>query len=109
MLYLSGGTINILAGFVIAMGVVVDDAIISVRELCSAPASITKGGRATIHGEHRAGMPTKDVRQAIIHATLIDSAVVLIPIFFIGGVMRQLFNRWRSRMVWRCWRHPSWS
>ena len=92
VLYLSGGTINtmILAGFVIAIGVVVDDAIIDVenivRRLRQARKEGAKKSTASIVLE-----ASLEVRQAIIHATLID-AVVLIPIFFIGGVSGAFFQ-----------------
>ena len=92
VLYVSGGTINtmILAGFVIAIGVVVDDAIIDVenivRRLRQARKEGAKKSTASIVLE-----ASLEVRQAIIHATLID-AVVLIPIFFIGGVSGAFFQ-----------------
>jgi CzcA family heavy metal efflux pump len=92
VLYLTGGTINtmILAGFVIAIGVVVDDAIIDVenivRRLRQARKEGAKKSTASIVLE-----ASLEVRQAIIHATLID-AVVLIPIFFIGGVSGAFFQ-----------------
>jgi len=87
-----GATLNtmILAGFVIAIGVVVDDAIIDVE-------NIVRRLR-----QHRAAGSTRstavivleaslEVRQAIIHATLID-AVVLLPVFFMGGVSGAFFQ-----------------
>jgi len=92
VLYLRGATLNtmILAGFVIAIGVVVDDAIIDVENIVR---------RLRQHRE--AGSPRSimriildaslEVRQAIIHATLID-AVVLLPVFFLGGVSGAFFR-----------------
>jgi CzcA family heavy metal efflux pump len=92
VLYLSGGTINtmILAGFVIAIGVVVDDAIIDVENIVRRLRQSRKEGaqRSTASIVLEASL---EVRQAIIHATLID-AVVLIPIFFIGGVSGAFFQ-----------------
>ena len=92
VLYLSGGTINtmILAGFVIAIGVVVDDAIIDVENIVRRLRQARKEGarRSTASIVLEASL---EVRQAIIHATLID-AVVLIPIFFIGGVSGAFFQ-----------------
>ncbi len=92
VLYVSGGTINtmILAGFVIAIGVVVDDAIIDVENI------VRRLRQARKEGIHKSTASivleaSLEVRQAIIHATLID-AVVLIPIFFIGGVSGAFFQ-----------------
>jgi len=92
VLYLRGGTINtmILAGFVIAIGVVVDDAIIDVENIVRRLRQYRKEGivKSTASIVLEASL---EVRQAIIHATLID-AVVLIPIFFIGGVSGAFFQ-----------------
>src|SRR5689334_22898471 len=92
VLYLRGGTINtmILAGFVIAIGVVVDDAIIDVENIVRRLRQYRKEGivKSTASIVLEASL---EVRQAIIHATLID-AVVLIPILFIGGVSGALFK-----------------
>src|SRR5262245_29495674 len=92
VLYSRGVTLNtmILAGFVIAIGVVVDDAIIDVenivRRLRLNRASGTPRSTARIVLE-----ASLEVRQAIIHATLID-AVVLLPVFFMGGVSGAFFK-----------------
>lgn len=92
VLYLRGGTINtmILAGFVIAIGVVVDDAIIDVENIVRRLRQYRKEGstKSTASIVLEASL---EVRQAIIHATLID-AVVLIPIFFIGGLSGAFFQ-----------------
>ena len=92
VLYLRGGTINtmILAGFVIAIGVVVDDAIIDVENIVRRLRQYRKEGivKSTASIVLEASL---EVRQAIIHATLID-AVVLIPIFFLGGVSGAFFK-----------------
>jgi len=87
-----GVTLNtmLLAGFVIAIGVVVDDAIIDVenivRRLRQHRASGSTRSTASIVLE-----ASLEVRQAIIHATLID-AVVLLPVFFLGGVSGAFFK-----------------
>ena len=92
VLFARGVTLNtmILAGFVIAIGVVVDDAIIDVenivRRLRQARASGSTRSTAGIVLE-----ASLEVRQAIIHATLID-AVVLLPVFFMGGVSGAFFK-----------------
>ncbi len=92
VLNLTGGTINtmILAGFVIAIGVVVDDAIIDVENIVRRLRQARKEGstRTTASIVLEASL---EVRQAIIHATLID-AVVLLPIFFIGGLSGAFFQ-----------------
>ncbi len=92
VLYFAGGTLNtmILAGFVIAIGVVVDDAIIDVenilRRLRQSRNEGVKKSTARIILE-----ASLEVRQSIIHATLID-VVVLIPIFFLGGLSGAFFQ-----------------
>ena len=92
VLYLAGAVINtmILAGFVIAIGVVVDDAIIDVenivRRLRLARAAGSPQSTASIVLD-----ASLEVRQAIVHATLID-AVVVLPIFFVGGLSGAFFQ-----------------
>lgn len=92
VLYMKGATINtmILAGFVIAIGVVVDDAIIDVENIVRRLRQYRKEGstKSTASIILEASL---EVRQAIIHATLID-AVVLLPIFFIGGLTGAFFQ-----------------
>jgi CzcA family heavy metal efflux pump len=92
VLYLRGATINtmILAGFVIAIGVVVDDAIIDVENIVRRLRQYRKEGstKSTASIILEASL---EVRQAIIHATLID-AVVLLPIFFMGGLSGAFFQ-----------------
>jgi len=92
VLYLNGATINtmILAGFVIGIGVVVDDAIIDVENIVRRLRQYRKEGssKSTASIILEASL---EVRQAIIHATLID-AVVLLPIFFIGGLSGAFFQ-----------------
>jgi CzcA family heavy metal efflux pump len=92
VLYLRGATLNtmILAGFVIAIGVVVDDAIIDVENIVRRLRQRPEGGsRRTIA---RIILDASlEVRQAIIHATLID-AVVLVPVFFLSGVSGAFFR-----------------
>src|SRR3954471_21053633 len=92
VLYYSGSTLNtmILAGFVIAIGVVVDDAIIDVENIVRRLRQYRKQGvkKSTARIILEASL---EVRQAIIHATLID-VVVLIPIFFIGGLSGAFFQ-----------------
>ena len=92
VLYYTGSTLNtmILAGFVIAIGVVVDDAIIDVENIVRRLRECRKKGikKSTARIILEASL---EVRQAIIHATLID-VVVLIPIFFIGGLSGEFFQ-----------------
>jgi CzcA family heavy metal efflux pump len=92
VLYLRGVTINtmILAGFVIAVGVVVDDAIIDVENIVRRLRQYRKEGstKSTARIIFEASL---EVRQAIIHATVID-AVTLLPIFFMGGLSGAFFQ-----------------
>jgi len=92
VLHGQGVTLNtmILAGFVIAIGVVVDDAIIDVENIVRRLRQSRESGsaRSTASIVLEASL---EVRQAIIHATLID-AVVLLPVFFMGGVSGAFFQ-----------------
>ena len=92
VLHGQGVTLNtmILAGFVIAIGVVVDDAIIDVENIVRRLRQSREAGsaRSTASIVLEASL---EVRQAIIHATLID-AVVLLPVFFMGGVSGAFFQ-----------------
>ncbi len=92
VLYYTGSTLNtmILAGFVIAIGVVVDDAIIDVENIVRRLREHRKAGD-TASTARIILDASLEVRQAIIHATLID-VVVLIPIFFIGGLSGAFFQ-----------------
>jgi CzcA family heavy metal efflux pump len=86
-----GATINtmVLTGMVIAVGVVVDDAIIDieniVRRLRIARREGTTLSTATIILD-----ASLEVRSAIIYATLIDVAT-LVPVFFVQGLTGALF------------------
>src|SRR5215217_3474813 len=92
ILYLRGGVINtmILAGFIISVGVVVDDAIIDVE-------NITRRLRqARTEGSTRSTSAiildgSLEVRSAVIYATLIDAAVLL-PVFFMNSLSGAFFR-----------------
>ncbi|MGQ0607889.1 MAG: efflux RND transporter permease subunit [Chloroflexota bacterium] len=91
VLYLSDVTINtmILAGFVISVGVVVDDAIIDIENIVR---------RLRQHRLQGTGVSTArvileasiEVRSAIVYATLID-IVAITPVFFIEGLSGAFF------------------
>ncbi|MGH7548275.1 MAG: efflux RND transporter permease subunit [Gemmatimonadales bacterium] len=92
VLYLRGVTINtmVLAGFVIAVGVVVDDAIIDIENITRRLRQYRKEGsakstaRIILEG-------SLEVRGAIIYATLID-VVALLPVFFMEGLSGAFFR-----------------
>ncbi|MFN2484421.1 MAG: efflux RND transporter permease subunit [Candidatus Limnocylindria bacterium] len=92
VLSVRGATINtmVLAGFVIAVGVVVDDAIIDVENIVR---RIRQHRREGIRKSTPAIIleASLEVRSAIIYATLIDVAALL-PIFFIGGLSGAFFQ-----------------
>jgi len=97
-----GATINtmVLTGMVIAVGVVVDDAIIDieniVRRLRIARREGTTLSTATVILD-----ASLEVRSAIIYATLIDVATLL-PIFFVQGLTGALFAPSRCPTGSRC-------
>jgi CzcA family heavy metal efflux pump len=92
VLHATGTTINtmVLAGFVISVGVVVDDAIIDVENIVR-----------RLRQHRRQGSPKStarivlesslEVRSAIIYATLIDVAAVT-PVFFLSGLSGAFFQ-----------------
>ena len=92
VLYMRGTTINtmILAGFVIALGSLVDDAIVDIE-------NVVRRLR-----QHRRDGSTKpvarvileaslEVRHAIVHATLIE-CLALMPVFFLEGLSGAFFR-----------------
>ena len=92
VLYLSDTTLNtmVLAGFVIAVGVVVDDAIIDVENI------VRRLRQARLEGREVSTRQiildaSLEVRSAIVYATLIDVAA-LIPVFLIGGLSGAFFQ-----------------
>jgi CzcA family heavy metal efflux pump len=87
-----GATINtmVLAGMVIAVGVVVDDAIIDIENIVRRLRIARKTGSHESMGRIVLDA-SLEVRSAIIFATLIDVATLL-PIFFVGGLTGALFT-----------------
>ncbi len=92
VLYVRGTTINtmILAGLVIALGAVVDDAIIDVENIMRRLRQARKEGskKSTFRIILDASI---EVRGAIIFATLIE-VVALIPVFFMKGLSGAFFQ-----------------
>ncbi len=92
VLYARGTTINtmILAGFVIALGALVDDAIVDIENVVR---------RLRQHRREKTGKSiprvileaSLEVRHAIVHATLIE-VVALLPVFFLGGLSGAFFQ-----------------
>ena len=92
VLYLQGTTINtmILAGFIIALGAVVDDAIVDVENIVRRLRQARKEGS----GESVAKIILEasfEVRRAIIFSTLIE-IMALVPVFFMEGLSGAFFK-----------------
>ncbi|MGH2473656.1 MAG: efflux RND transporter permease subunit, partial [Candidatus Limnocylindrales bacterium] len=92
ILYLTRTTINtmILAGFVISVGVVVDDAIIDIENI------VRRLRQQRLEGRHVSTArvildASVEVRSAIVYATLID-IVAITPVFFIEGLSGAFFQ-----------------
>ncbi|MGH8683081.1 MAG: efflux RND transporter permease subunit [Burkholderiales bacterium] len=89
-LQLTGATINtmILAGLVVALGVVIDDAVVDVEELMRALRERQPGGASimTVICE-----TTLETRRVTLYATLIVMLAV-VPVFFMGGVAGAFFG-----------------
>ncbi|HEV2906344.1 MAG TPA: efflux RND transporter permease subunit [Actinomycetota bacterium] len=92
VLYWRGTTINtmILAGFVIALGDIVDDAIIDIENVVRRLREHRKQGgtKSTARVILEASL---EVRSAIVYATLIEVAAVL-PIFMLAGLSGSFFR-----------------
>ncbi len=92
VLYLRDATINtmILAGLLIAVGVVVDDAIIDIENIVRRLRQNRQEGgtKSTASIILEASL---EVRSAIIYATLID-AMALLPVFFMEGLTGAFFR-----------------
>jgi CzcA family heavy metal efflux pump len=92
VLYVRDVTINtmILAGFVISVGVVVDDAIIDVENITRRlrQARLEGSGRSTASIILESSL---EVRSAIVYATLID-VIAVSPVFFISGLSGSFFQ-----------------
>ena len=92
VLYWSGADVNtmILAGLVVAVGVVVDDAIIDVENILRRLRQNRARGRAAV--DRRVILEASlEVRGAIIYATVI-TLVAVVPVFFIGGLSGSFFR-----------------
>ncbi|RAM36359.1 efflux RND transporter permease subunit [Arthrobacter globiformis] len=92
VLYLTGGSVNtmILAGLVIAVGVVVDDAIIDVENIMRR----LRQHRSRGGSESTASVVLKaslEMRSPIVYATLII-VVAALPIFFLDGLTGVFFR-----------------
>jgi CzcA family heavy metal efflux pump len=92
ILYVRGAVINtmILAGFIIAVGVVVDDAIIDVENITRRLRQARKEGSTKSTADIILD-GSLEVRSAIIYATLIDAAV-LVPVFFMNSLSGAFFK-----------------
>jgi CzcA family heavy metal efflux pump len=92
VLYARGTTINtmILAGFVIALGSLVDDAIVDIENVVRRLRQNRKEnlGRSPMRVILDASL---EVRHAIVHATLIE-VLALMPVFFLGGLSGAFFT-----------------
>ena len=92
VLDLRGTTINVMviAGLIISVGVVVDDAIIDIENI------VRRLRQHRLAGSNRSTASivldsSLEVRSAIIYATLID-VVAIIPVFFVGGLSGAFFQ-----------------
>jgi len=91
VLYLRGATINtmVLAGLIVALGDIVDDAIIDVENIVRRLRENRRAGgtKSTARIILEASV---EVRSAIVHATIIVVLAVL-PVFFMGGLSGAFF------------------
>jgi CzcA family heavy metal efflux pump len=93
VLYLRDATINtmVLAGFVIALGAVVDDAIVDVENIVRRLREHLKAGGSKLALGKIILEASFEVRHAIIFATLIE-VMALVPVFFMEGLSGAFFQ-----------------
>jgi CzcA family heavy metal efflux pump len=93
VLYLRGTTINtmVLAGLVIALGAVVDDAIVDVENIVRRMREHLKQGGGILQAGKIILEASYEVRHAIIYASLIE-IVALVPVFFMEGLSGAFFK-----------------
>lgn len=95
VLYFRGATINtmILAGFVIALGDIVDDAIIDIENVVRRLRQQQKEGRGrSLKSMARTILEASlEVRGAIVYATLIE-VLAIMPVFFMQGLSGAFFK-----------------
>jgi CzcA family heavy metal efflux pump len=92
VLHARGATINtmVLAGLVIAVGVVVDDAIIDIENIVRR-LRIARSEGAAVATEDVVLEGSLEVRSAIVYATLID-VTTLLPVLFMTGLSGAFFR-----------------
>ena len=92
VLYWRGTTINtmVIAGFIIALGAVVDDAIVDTENIVRRLREhrISPDGRSTAKVIYDASI---EVRGAVVYASMIE-ALALLPIFFLRGLTGAFFR-----------------
>jgi CzcA family heavy metal efflux pump len=82
--------VMVLAGLVVAIGVVVDDAIIDVENIVRRLRQASAEGREV--SKFRVVLDASvEVRSAIVYATLID-VVAIVPVFFLSGLSGAFFQ-----------------
>jgi CzcA family heavy metal efflux pump len=93
VLYLRGTTINtmVLAGFVVALGSIVDDAIIDVENIMRRLRENRAKGDARKSTATVVLEASLEIRRAIFYATLIIVLAVM-PVFFMGGLSGAFFE-----------------
>ncbi len=93
VLYLQNATINtmVLAGFAIALGAVVDDAIVDIENITRRLREHRKQGGSLRRLARIILEASFEVRHAIIYATLIE-IVALAPVFFMEGLSGAFFR-----------------
>lgn len=92
VLYLRGTTLNtmVLAGFVIALGAVVDDAIVDTENIVRRLRQhrLEGGGGSVARVVYDASL---EVRGAVVYASMIE-ALALLPVFFLKGLTGAFFK-----------------
>jgi CzcA family heavy metal efflux pump len=93
VLYLNGTTVNtmVLAGFIIALGAVVDDAIVDVENILRRMKEHLNKGGSRLGAARIVLEASFEVRKAIIFSTAIE-IMALLPVFFMEGLSGAFFR-----------------
>ena len=97
VLYLRGTTINtmVLAGFVIALGAIVDDAIIDIENIVRRLRQHREAGSGRVDRQRSSSRPRSRSAAPIVYATLITSSRCM-PVFFLDGPHRRVLPAARA-------------
>jgi multidrug efflux pump subunit AcrB len=96
-------TINVmtLGGLAVALGVVIDDAIVDIENIVR---RLREAGDAPRRASRRASV---EVRAPVVYATFV-LALTMLPVILLSGLQGAFSRRWGWRSCWRRWPRCWW-